>query len=318
MNYLLEVRLEMLRKLLIALTLAVTTVPAFDGAISSTAVASDIRYSVNGQAITSTDIARRTNFLKVQGVKGGAAKAADEMIDQALKLQAGEQAGIRISTAEVDAAYARFAQSNKMTPKQMNEALNQIGVTTKHFKEYIRASMTWGQVLQLRARGSNADGSASIQDVVANMLQKGGEKPTSTEYILQQVIFVVPADERKSKLNARKREAESMRARFQSCETTMDFAKGLVDVTVRDLGRVLEAELPGDWKDQIIKVKQGGATGVRTTDRGAEFIAVCRSRAVSDDKVAELQFRLDSVKQGGEAEEEALAELRKNAQIVKR
>jgi peptidyl-prolyl cis-trans isomerase SurA len=308
----------MLRKLLIALALAITVVPAFDSATFSTAIASDIRYSVNGQAITSTDIARRTNFLKVQGVKGGSAKAADEMIDQALKLQAGEQAGIRVSTAEVDAAYERFAKSNKMSPKQMNEALNQIGVTSKHFKEYIRTSITWGQVMQMRARGSNADGSASIQDVVANMLQKGGSKPTSTEYILQQVIFVVPTGERGAKLNARKREAEQLRARFQSCDTTIDFAKGLVDVTVRDLGRVLEAELPDDWKDQIVKVKQGGATGVRTTERGAEFIAVCRSRAVSDDKVAELQFRLDAVKGGGEAEEEALAELRKNAQIVKR
>jgi peptidyl-prolyl cis-trans isomerase SurA len=307
----------MLRNLLVALSLALTAVPLVDGANFSSAIASDIRYSVNGQAITSTDIARRANFLKIQGVKGGAETAADEMIDQALKLQAGEQAGIRISTSEVDAAFERFAKSNKMTPKQMNEALNQIGVTPKHFKEYIRASMTWGQVMQLRARGAGGT-NTSIQDVVANMLQKGGEKPTSTEYILQQVIFVVPADKRNAKLASRKKEAEAMRARFQSCDSTVDFAKGLVDVSVRDLGRVLEAELPDDWKDQIIKVKQGGATGVRTTERGAEFIAVCRSRSVSDDKVAELQFRLDAIKGGGEAEQEALAELRKNAQIVKR
>jgi peptidyl-prolyl cis-trans isomerase SurA len=307
----------MLRQAMLAFAIAVTAVPLIDGGHVSVAVASDIRYSVNGEAITSTDIARRTNFLKVQGVKGGAAKAAEEMIDQVLKLQAGQNVGIRISTAEVDAAFARFAQSNRMTPKQMNEALNQIGVTPRHFKDYIRASMTWGQVMQVRQRGT-AGGNASMQDIVANMLQKGGAKPTSTEYILQQVVFVVPAGERGAKLNQRKREAEALRARFQSCDTTIDFAKGLVDVSVRDLGRVLEAELPADWKDQIIKTKQGGATGVRTTDRGAEFIAVCRSRAVSDDRVAELQFRMDAVKQGSEGEEAALAELRKKAQIVKR
>ena len=98
----------------------------------------------------------------------------------------------------------------------------------------------------------------------------------------------------------------------------IDFAKGLIDVTVRDLGRVLEAELPGDWKDQIIATKAGGATPVRTTDRGAEFIAVCRSRAVSDDKVAELQFRIDAVKGGGKEEDAALDALREKAQIVKR
>ncbi len=279
--------------------------------------ASDIRLTVNGSAITSFDIQRRAAFLKIQGGKGGEQAATEEMIDQVLKLQSGAQAGIRVSTSEVDAAFERFAASNKMSPKQMGTVLNQVGVTPKHFKEYIQAQMVWGQVQQLQQR-SAAGGAVSMQDVVAKMLQSGGAKPTSTEYILQQVIFVVPTAERGKKLGPRKKEAEAMRARFQSCDTTFDFAKGLVDVTVRDLGRVLEAELPGDWKDQIIATKAGGATPVRTTDRGAEFIAVCRSKAVSDDKVAELQFRLDAVKSDSKEDDAALAALRKKAQIVKR
>ncbi|MGL4406362.1 MAG: SurA N-terminal domain-containing protein, partial [Notoacmeibacter sp.] len=283
----------------------------------ATSFASEIRYTVNGQSITSYDIQRRAAFLKIQGAKGGEKAAVDEMVDQTIKLQEGAKAGIRISTAEVDAAFARFAASNKMSPKQMGDVLNQVGVTPKHFKEYIRSQMTWGQVQQLKQRSASG-GDASMQDVVANMLAKGGTKPTSTEYILQQVIFVVPAAERGKKLGQRKKEAEAMRARYQSCDTTYDFAKGLMDVTVRDLGRILEAELPTDWKDQIIATKAGGATPVRTTDRGAEFIAVCRSRAVSDDKVAELQFRIDSVKNAGTEDDSALVELRKKAQIIKR
>ena len=54
--------------------------------------------------------------------------------------------------------------------------------------------------------------------------------------MLQQVIFVVPAEER-GNIGKRKREAEAMRARFTGCERTREFAKGLIDVTVRDLGR---------------------------------------------------------------------------------
>jgi peptidyl-prolyl cis-trans isomerase SurA len=309
----------MLRPALFALAISfssvgiLTTLPG----MVTTSVASDIRYTVNGQAITSYDIQKRAAFLKIQGAKGGEKAATDEMIDQAIKLQAGAQAGIRVGQQEVDAAFARFAASNKMSPKQMSGVLNQVGVTPKHFKEYIRTSMVWGQVQQLQQR-STSGGAVSMQDVVAKMLQTGGAKPTSTEYILQQVIFVVPAAEKGKKNGQRKKEAEAMRARFQSCDTTFDFAKGLVDVTVRDLGRILEAELPGDWKDQIIAVKAGGATPVRTTDRGAEFIAVCRSRAVSDDKVAELQFRIDAVKGESKEGDAALDALRKKAQIVKR
>ena len=309
----------MLRPALFALALIFSSVgilAAVPGMVA-TSQASDIRLTVNGQAITSFDIQKRTAFLKIQGIKGGEKVATDEMVDQAIKMQAGAQAGIRVNQAEVDAAFARFASSNKMNPKQMGDVLNQVGVTPKHFKDYIRAQMVWGQVQQLQQRATGG-GAVSMQDIVAKMLQSGGTKPTSTEYILQQVIFVVPAAERGKKLGQRKKEAESMRARFQSCDSTFDFAKGLIDVTVRDLGRILEAELPGDWKDQIIATKAGGATPVRTTDRGAEFIAVCRSRAVSDDKVAELQFRIDAVKGGSKEEDAALDALRKKAQIVKR
>jgi peptidyl-prolyl cis-trans isomerase SurA len=309
----------MLRSALFSLGLTFSSVgiiSTLPGMLSSS-IASDIRYTVNGQAVTSYDIQRRTAFLKIQGAKGGEKAATDDMIDQAIKLQAGAQAGIRVNQAEVDAAFGRFAASNKMSPKQMGEVLNKVGVTSKHFKEYIRTQMVWGQVQQLQQRGTSG-GAVSMQDVVAKMLATGGSKPTSTEYILQQVIFVVPAADRGKRLGQRKKEAEALRARYQSCDTTFDFAKGLVDVTVRDLGRILEAELPNDWKDQIIKTKEGGATPVRTTDRGAEFIAVCRSRAVSDDKVAELQFRIDAVKGNDKENDNALAELRKKAQIVKR
>jgi peptidyl-prolyl cis-trans isomerase SurA len=309
----------MLRSALFSLGLTLSSVCIISTApgMVSASIALDIRYTVNGQAVTSYDIQRRAAFLKIQGNKGGEKAATDEMIDQTIKLQAGAAAGIRVNQAEVEAAFGRFAASNKMSPKQMGDVLNQVGVTPKHFKDYIRTQMVWGQVQQLQQRSAGG-GEVSMQDVVANMLAKGGTKPTSTEYILQQVIFVVPAGERGKKLSQRKKEAEALRARYQSCDTTYDFAKGLVDVTVRDLGRVLEAELPGDWKDQIVKTKEGGATPVRTTDRGAEFIAVCRSRAVSDDKVAELQFRIDAVKSNDKENDTALAELRKKAQIVKR
>ena len=106
--------------------------------------------------------------------------------------------------------------------------------------------MGWGQALG----ALRAEGGLSEQDVAQRMLQQGGAKPSATEYLLQQVIFVVPASERAATLGKRKREADAMRARFTSCETTRQFAKGLVDVTVRDLGRVLAPQLPPEWADR--------------------------------------------------------------------
>lgn len=282
------------------------------------AAASEIRYVVNGIPVTSYDIERRVAFLRLQRRNASAKIAADDLIDQALRASEMKRARVNITESQVDDAYARFASSNKMKPAQMDQILSQTGVTKSHFKEFIRVQMGWSQLLQAKYRQS---GGMSEQDVVRKMLQKGGTKPTATEYMLQQVIFVVPAAERKNGVGKRKREAEAMRARFAGCNQTREFAKGLIDVSVRDLGRVLAPELPPEWAESIKNTKPGGATGVRETERGVEFIGVCSAREVSDDRVAQMVFQTEAAKDSGEADElskKYTDELRKKAKITQR
>lgn len=280
--------------------------------------ASEIKYIVNDVPVTSYDIQRRAAFLKLQRRKGN---AGEEMIEQTLRQAEMKRLNIRIPDKQVDDAYARFAASNKLQPAQMDQILAQAGVTSSHFKEYIRTQIGWNQALSARFR-SEQGGGTSEQDAVRRMLQQGGAKPSATEYMLQQVIFVVPAAERGS-IGKRKREAESMRGRFNGCEQTREFAKGLLDVTVRDLGRVLAPQLPPEWADQIKKLKAGAATPVRETERGVEFIGVCSSREVSDDKVAQMVFQAEGTGKGDNAKADELSkkyldELRKRARIVTR
>ncbi len=286
----------------------------------ATAQASEIRYIVNKEAITTYDIQRRAAFLRLQNKRGNLQQiAAEEMIDQVVRNAEIKRLNIRISDDQVAGAYERFSRSNKMSPAQMDNILNQAGVTKAHFREFIRAQMGWAQVM---ARGGRSGGGGMTeQDAVRRMLEQGGAKPTAKEYMLQQVIFVLPAAERRAKLGQRKREAEALRQRFRSCETTRDFAKGLIDVTVRDLGRVLEPELPPDWEKPVKATSAGSATPVRETERGVEFIGVCSTREVSDDRVARMVF--GSQQQSGDADMEKTSkkltdELRAKAQIVKR
>ncbi|MGX5849966.1 peptidylprolyl isomerase [Mesorhizobium sp. PL10] len=294
--------------LLIAATSASVTLMA------PPAFASEIKYVVNNMPITTGDIAHRAAFLKLQRKKGDAGK---EMIDQALRVAEAKRLGIRITDAQVEAAYQRFASNNKMQLKQLDGVMTQSGVTKEHFKEFIRAQMAWNQALSARYSGG---GQASEQDLVKHMLEKGGAKPSATEYMLQQVIFVVPKAERSATLAKRKREAEAMRARFNGCATTREFAKGLIDVTVRDLPRVLAPQLPPDWAEQIKATKLGGATAVRETDRGIEFIGICSSREVSDDKAAQMVFQSESTgdKNADELSAKYVEELKAKAKIVTR
>ncbi len=299
--------------LLLAVALAL---PLSFAPTSPARAASEIKIIVNSQAITSVDIARRVAFLKLQRTSGNlASKAREQLIEEALKLQEAARMRVLATDEQIDASYQRFADSNKMSPKQLTQVLNQAGVTPKHFKSVIQVQMSWPRVVGAIGGGG---GGTSTQDLVTKMLERGENKASTTEYILQQVIFVVPANKRsQSLLNARKREAEQLRGRIQGCDSAASMITGLHDVSLRQLGRIMQPQLPLDWKSQIEKASTGGATATRITERGVEFIIICSAKTVTDDVAAELVFRAEN-EEAGESQEakKYLAELRKSAVIA--
>lgn len=284
-------------RILTVIALALATplaLPSAPGGIAAHA-ASSIKVVVNNQAITSVDLSRRVAFLRLQRTKGNLNQIArEQLVEEALKMQEITRTRAGASQAEVDAAFERFAASNKLKVAQLNQILAQAGVTSKHFKDFIRVQMSWPRLVQARY-GGGTGGKLSNEQLVAKMLEQGGNKPSTTEYILQQVIFVVPANKRSNALvGARKREADQLRARYTGCQGTREIVTGLRDVTVRELGRFLQPQLPPDWKPLIEKTKAGSATATRVTEKGVEFIGICSSRSVSDDVAAAMVFQAEN------------------------
>lgn len=284
----------------------------------------EVKIIVSGNAITSGDIQHRMAFLKLQR-KGGNLNqiARQELTEEMLKRIEMKTRGINLSDQEVDNAYAGFATRNKMSVAQLNQVMNQSGVTPDHFKKYIMVQMGWGRLVSSRFR---ATGMVSEQEAVQRMLKEGGKKPVATEYHLQQVIFVVPASKRAPGLLAKRRqEANALRSRFQNCSATRQQAKGILDVTVRDLGRIIEQQLPGEWSKDVKAAGTGRTTPPHDTEKGVEFLAVCSTRQVSDDRVAQLVFSMEGTdteagqeKKAEELSKKYVQELREKATIVNR
>lgn len=282
--------------------------------------ASEVRVVVNGTAITSGDVAKRQAFLKLQHQNADAKAAEEQLVDQTLKQQEIARVRMSVSKDDVDASFARFASGNKLTTDQMTQILERAGVGVAHFKAFIAVQMSWPRLVNARY-GSSARMSNS--DLVARMMENK-QKPETTEYILQQMIFVVPAS-KKGIVGKRKSEAEASRSKYPGCGQAKVFAATMRDVSVRDLGRVMAPELPAEWKPLVEQAK-GNTTATRVTDRGVEYIAICSQRQVSDDQAAEMVFRqedLDKAKAGKNAPPENpnaqkyLEELRKKAQIMR-
>lgn len=303
-------------RLLIPVMAIVMTSGLFSLPASPVQAASQLKAVVNNVPITSSDVAKRIALLRLQKTKGNLQKVAlDQLIDDVLKREEVLRARMSVSTDDVNAAYIRFAASNKLQLKQLDQILNQSGVTVDHFKGFIAVAMSWPRVVSSRF----GSGKTSTQDVMAQ-LQAKGEKPKTTEYILQQMIFVVPAN-KKGITGKRKAEAEASRKSYPGCDGAKAFAATMKDVSVRNLGRIMAPELPADWKPLIEKIKEGSTTSTRVTEKGVEYLAICKQREVSDDLAAETVFKAENLGKNSGDEEDPnskiyIDELRSKAQIV--
>jgi peptidyl-prolyl cis-trans isomerase SurA len=305
------------RRLAIAMT-ALAASLVIDPIVAA-AQSSGVAAVVNRTPITTADVARRVAFLRLQRQKADSNTAREQLIDETLKRQEIARVKMSVSTDDVDASFARFAASNKMTPDQMGKILDQAGVTSQHFKNFIAVQMSWPRLLNARYGGGGSR--MSSQELVTRMMESK-EKPVTTEYFLQQIIFVVPAAKRNAILGKRRSEAEASRSKFPGCEQAKDFAATMMDVSVRDLGRVMTPNLPDNWKPLVEKAKNG-TTATLVTERGVEFLAICNQRQVSDDVAAEAVFRaedLGKTEKSGENpnDKKYLDELRSKAQIDRR
>jgi peptidyl-prolyl cis-trans isomerase SurA len=285
--------------------------------------AEQIAATVNSIVITSSDVAKRVKFLQLRGDRKGnlQQKAKQELVDEVLMRQEIIRTGTSVSTDDVDAAYERFAKNNKMSSAQLTQILTRAGVGPEHFKAYIGVSMSWPKTVAARFGGSS--GRMSNDEFIAKLKANNGQKPAVTEYVIQQVIFVIPDKKRNAISGKRKAEAEAARKSFPGCAQAKVFAAGFKDVSVRQQQRVLETQFPDEMKADMAKIPEGGTSKVTLGPYGAEFYAVCKKRQVSDDLAAQVTYEtqdLSKAEKEGENpnSKKYLEELRKQNDITVR
>lgn len=279
-----------------------------------------IRALVNGEPITNYDIQRRAKLRQLRRESAGQEATLTELVDEKLKIQEARRRNTLASDSQVAEAFANFARSNKSTTSRIGADLNQIGVGETHFKEFIRAQISWQRTIGTKAR---SEAQRKSQSEAIFELRKAGEtKPEVTEYRLQQIVFVIPSDRRSALMKTRKNEALNFKQRFSSCEESFELAKSLRDVTVKNLGRMMQPEIPNLWREAVTETEVGQLTAPKETEKGVELLAVCESRVTSDDRAAQISAQAQSFEdfqtKSSETSEEFLTELRNNATIVYR
>ncbi len=249
--------------------------------------ASSIAVLVNEVPITHYDISQRQKLMALGGAKTSTKIATDELIDETLEMYEAKKRGVRAPDAQVDGAFASIGQSLKMTPDQLTKALAARGIDAATLKQRLRAQLTWQYLVQRRTQ---AKALVKSQDVASAIIAKGN--PTEmmlNEYMLQQIVFIVPKGSSPSLYAQRRREAEQFRQRFQGCDNSLAQAQKLRGVVVKDIGRRDATQLHGAEGDDIQKTAAGKTAPPYQMDEGVELIAVCSIKQVKSQAAARAE-----------------------------
>ena len=98
-------------------------------------------------------------------------------------------------------------------------------------------------------------------------------------------------------IEARKREAEALRARFQSCDEGIPQVRLMRDTAVRDPVRRNSSDLAPALREILDGIPIGKLTPPEVTQQGIELFALCDKKQTTSDTPAQRQVRDELVQE---------------------
>jgi peptidyl-prolyl cis-trans isomerase SurA len=302
------------RRLVVATAMATFVVVA----TTLAAPAQTVVVVVNGEPITALDVESRTKFTHLSTQKQPARPdVINELIDEKLKIREGKRWGIEHTDAEVDSMYANMASRMHQSADQLTQNLQKGGVNPQTLKTKIRADSVWQQLVRGRYSASLQLSEKDIE-IALEAKHQSGQSTTAIEYVMRPILFLVPPGAQPATIDAKRKEAEALRARFKSCE------EGLV--TARATGAVVRDQVirnSGDLNPELLKILDavpiGQLTAPEVTRHGIEMWAICGKQDSKADAPIKKQTREALANERFEQQSKAyLQRLRREALIERK
>jgi peptidyl-prolyl cis-trans isomerase SurA len=201
----------------------------------------------------------------------------------------------------------------RFTPDQLTQQLAKSGVNIATLKARIKADLVWPQLVRGRYQSSLQVGEKDLLTAMESKPEDG----VGYDYALRPILFLVPSGSPETFVEGRKREAESLRARFQGCDDGLNFARALKDVAIREQVVRSSADLPAELRKLLEGIEVGRLTPPEVTKYGVEMYAICaRKESASDNTPGKRQARESVMAQRFEEKsKQYLQEIRRSAMI---
>jgi peptidyl-prolyl cis-trans isomerase SurA len=275
---------------------------------------------VDGTPITELDIAQRTKLEQMGTPKPPSRQVViNLLIDEILEIREAKQYSIDVPESEVDAAFANIADHMGGDAKKLTEILDHGGSSATALKNRLRAQLAWNALVRGRYKASleipDTDVEAALK-LHEDQNQDNTKKDVGYEYTMRPIILIVPTGSPPAAFEARKRDADTLRARFQNCADGIPFARALTDVAVRDQVLKFSADLPDQLRAILDGTEVGHLTPPETTSEGVQMFAVCGKRQTKNDTPGKKLIRDEMFeKKFGVTAKRYLERLRREAMI---
>lgn len=286
-------------------------------AAGGVACAQQVVVMVNGEPITTYDIDQRTKFIRLSTQKTPTRQEViDELINEKLKVHVVRRYKLDITDKDVDNAFAEMSRRMRLTPQQLTQVLAQQGVDANTLKARIRADISWQQIVRGKFQSSFQIREKDVNEALEKSNKADEKDATGAEYLLRPILFVVSGKGDGGRTEARKREAEALRARFNGCDEGLSFARALRGVVVRDQIKRTSADLPPALRKILDETPVGKLTAPEVTAHGVEVFALCSRKETTIESAAKRQVREQLLAERFEQESRRfLQELRRSAMI---
>jgi len=271
---------------------------------------------VNGEPITALDVEQRTKFdLMSNHKEPSRQQVINDLVDETLEIDEAKKFGIEVPKSDVESAYADVGTRMGVDKQKLDEILVKGGASPDTLKHRLKAEYAWTALIRGRYKSSlqvaDTDVEAQLQ------LHKPEDKnEVGYEYSLRPILLVVSRGSPDSSFEARKKEAEALRARFDSCASGIPFARALREVAVRDPITKYSADLIPALRDILDKTDVGHLTPPEQTAEGIQVFALCGKKETKADTPGKKQMRDELVQQKfGAQAKRYLAEIRRAAMI---
>ena len=277
--------------------------------------AQSVACMINGDPITNFDIEQRTklNFLTTHK-QMPRQDVLNELIDEKVKIKEAKRFGVDPTATDVDQSFGGMASRMRITPDQLAKSLESQGIRTDTLKARLKADMVWGSLVRGRFKESLQIGEKEVNAAA----QEGGEKTETEafEYQMQPIILIVPHDAGPGAIDVRRKEAEALRERVQSCEEANSYFRSMQRAVIKESVTRTSADIPGPLRELLDKTPIGHLTPPEVTKQGVEMVALCGRKSTTVDTPKKREIREKMYTQKYEAKSKAyLQETRKAAMI---